>query len=56
MYNTTKQCQEVLGSSGRSFAAFFIPENETTEYREIKSIKISAMSSSDDMEIGRAHV
>ncbi len=47
MYNTTKQCQEVLGSSGRSFAAFFIPENETTEYREIKSIKISAMSSSD---------
>ncbi len=47
MYNTTKQCQEVLGSSSRSFAAFFIPENETTEYREIKSVKISAMSSSD---------
>ncbi len=47
MYNTTKQCQVVLGRSSRTFAAFFVPENETTEYREIKSIKISAMSSSD---------
>lgn len=47
MYNTTKQCQVVLGRSSRTFAAFFVPENETTEYREIKSIRISAMSSSD---------
>lgn len=47
MYNTTKQCQVVLGRSSRTFAVFFVPENETTEYREIKSIKISAMSSSD---------
>lgn len=47
MYNTTEQCQAVLSRSSRKFAAFFVPENDTTEYREIKSIKISAMSSSD---------
>lgn len=47
MYNTTEQCNEVLGRSSRKFAAFFVPENETTEYRDIKSIKISAMSTAD---------
>ena len=47
MYKTTDQCQAVLARSSREFAAFFVPENDTTEYRKIKSIKISAMSAYD---------